>query len=326
MAIPVARSNPPISLIATDAIRAAQSEAGAHTVTRTFFTMGTVANFVLVGGTEDMLDDLVRNAGFLQSLWSRFLPESDITRLNNAEGTPVKVNPLTAKLVSEMLAARVITDGEYDPTILPKLLAEGYAASRVNPSNITVLPASARWPIETTGTTIQDDIVTLPIGVTLDSGGIGKGIAADVLATMALEQGALGVLAEIGGDVRIGGTPPDGGHWRIDIEDPFVESGSIARVNLVDGAVATSSTLKRTWDIDGRPANHLIDVHTGQSMESDVVTVSVIAVSAGIAEVITKAGFTRPDFLTWAPTLGAAAFVVYRDGTTAQTVNWKDYT
>ncbi|NDE17563.1 FAD:protein FMN transferase, partial [bacterium] len=169
------------------------------------------------------------------------------------------------------------------------------------------------------------DIVTLPIGVTLDPGGIGKGIAADILANMALEQGALGILVEIGGDVRIGGTPPDGSQWRIDIEDPFVESQSIARVNLVDGAVATSSTLKRTWDNDGRTANHLIDVHTGQSMVSDVVTVSVIAVSAGIAEVIAKAGFTRHDFLTWAPTLGAAAFVVYREGSTAQTINWKDY-
>jgi thiamine biosynthesis lipoprotein len=288
--------------------------------------MGTVANLVLVGGTEEMLDDLARTADFLQSLWSRFLPDSDITRLNNAEGAAVAVNPLTAKLVSEMLAARTLTDGEYDPTILPKLLAEGYAASRVNPSNVTVLPASARWPIETTGTTIQDNIVTLPIGVTLDSGGIGKGIAADILATMALERGALGILAEIGGDVRIGGTPPDGSHWRIDIEDPFVESRPIARVNLIDGAVATSSTLKRTWDIDGRTANHIIDAHTGLSMTSDVVTVSVVAVSSGIAEVITKAGFTRRDFLTWAPTLGAAAFLVYRDGTTAQTANWKDYT
>jgi thiamine biosynthesis lipoprotein len=288
--------------------------------------MGTVANLVLVGGTEEMLDELVRTADFLQSLWSRFLPDSDITRLNNAEGVAVAVNPLTAKLVSEMLAARTLTDGKYDPTILPKLLAEGYAASRVNPSNVTVLPASARWPIETTGTTIQDNIVTLPIGVTLDSGGIGKGIAADVLATMALEQGALGILAEIGGDIRIAGTPPDGSHWRIDIEDPFVESRPIARVNLIDGAVATSSTLKRTWDIDGRTANHIIDAHTGLSMTSDVVTVSVVAVSSGIAEVITKSGFTRRDFLTWAPTLGAAAFLVYRDGTTAQTANWKDYT
>ncbi|MSZ39089.1 MAG: hypothetical protein F2605_03335, partial [Actinobacteria bacterium] len=129
----MAPSNRSHSSIASDAIRAAQGEAGAHTVSRTFFTMGTVANLVLVGGTEDMLDDLVRTADFLQSLWSRFLPESDITRLNNAEGSPVTVNPLTAKLVSEMLAARTLTDGEYDPTILPKLLAEGYAASRVDP-------------------------------------------------------------------------------------------------------------------------------------------------------------------------------------------------
>jgi len=321
----VDRSKQPPPSIAADAIRAAQGEAGAQTVSRTFFTMGTVANIVLVGGTEDMLDDLVRSADFLQSLWSRFLADSDITRLNNAEGTAVTVNPLTAKLVSEMLAARTLTDGEYDPTILPRLVAGGYAASRVNPSNITVLPASARWPVDTLGTTIQDNVVTLPIGVTLDSGGIGKGIAADILATMALERGALGILAEIGGDIRIGGTPPDGSHWRIDIEDPYVESRSIARVNLVDGAVATSSTLKRTWDNDGHSANHLINVHTGQSMATNVVTVSVIAVSAGIAEVITKAGYTRSDFLTWVPTLGAAAFVVYRDGTTAQTANWKDY-
>lgn len=321
----MAQSNEPHASIASDAIRAAQGDAGAPTVSRQFSVMGTVANLVLVGGTVDMLDDLVRTAEHLQSLWSRFLGDSDITRLNNAEGQPVVVNPLTAKLVTEMLAARTVTDGEYDPTILPKLIAEGYAQSRVDPANVTTLPDSARWPVDPTGTTIQENVVTLPIGVTLDSGGIGKGIAADILATMAIERGALGALIEMGGDVRISGTPPDGTHWRIGIEDPFVEERSIARVNLVDGAVATSSTLKRAWEKDGKKVNHLINVHTGEAMTTNVVTVSVIAVSAGIAEVITKAGFTRRDFLTWVPSLGAAAFVVYRDGTTAQSANWKDY-
>lgn len=311
--------------IAADAIRAAQHGVGAPTVAREFATMGTVANVVIVGGTDAMLDQLVRTAEFLQSLWSRFLADSDISRLNNAEGKPTIVDPLTAKLVGEMLAARTLTAGEYDPTILPKLVADGYAASRVNPMNVTTLPASARWPIDPTGTTINGDEVTLPIGVTLDSGGIGKGVAADVLATMAMDQGALGVLTEIGGDVRIAGTPPDGPHWRIAIEDPFVDENSIASVNLVDGAVATSSTLKRTWEKDGATVNHLIDTTTGESMNTEVVTVSVIAVSAAIAEVITKPGFTRPDFLTWAPSLGAAALVVYRDGSRAQSANWKDY-
>jgi thiamine biosynthesis lipoprotein len=321
----VAQSNDPKPSIASDAIRAAQGSEGAPTVTREFAVMGTVANLVVVGGTEDMLDDLVRTAEFLQSLWSRFIEDSDITRLNNSEGAPTVVNPLTAKLVTEMLAAWKLTDGEYDPTILPKLISEGYAASRVNPANVTKLPDSARWPIDPTGTTVSGNTITAPIGVTLDPGGIGKGVAADILATMAIERGALGILAEIGGDVRIAGTPPDGAHWRIGIEDPFVESRMIATVNLVDGAVATSSTLKRAWEKDGRTANHLINVHTGESMTTNVVTVSVVAVSAGIAEVLTKAGFTRKDFLTWAPSLGAAAFVVYRDGTTAQSSNWKDY-
>ena len=321
----MARNNDLHSSIASDAIRAAQGNAGAPTVSRQFATMGTVSNLLIVGGTDDMLDDLVRTAGHLESLWSRFIADSDISRLNNAEGEPTVVNPLTAKLVAEMLAARTLTDGEYDPTILPKLIAEGYAASRVNAKNITTLPASARWPVDPTGTVIADNVVTLPLGVTLDSGGIGKGLAADILTSMALERGALGALVEMGGDVRIAGTPPDGSHWRLGIEDPFVEERSIAKVNLLDGAIATSSTLKRSWDKDGKTANHLINVHTGESMTTNVVTVSVIAVSASIAEVITKAGFTRRDFLTWVPTLGAAAFVVYRDGTTAQSANWKDY-
>lgn len=318
-------SNLPHGSIASDAIRAAQGGRGAPTVSRTFSVMGTTANLVIVGGTAEMLDDLKRTAFHLQSLWSRFLEESDITRLNKAEGQPVTVNPLTAKLVAEMLAARTLTEGEYDPTILPKLIAEGYGTSRVNTAHVTVLPASARWPIDPTGTQIDGNVVTLPLGVTLDSGGIGKGIAADIMMTMALERGAQGALVEMGGDVRIGGTPPDGTHWRVGIEDPFVAERSISRVNLLDGAVATSSTLKRVWEKDGRSVNHLIDVHTGESMTTNVVTVSVIAVSAGIAEVITKAGFTRRDFLQWVPQLGAAAFVVYRDGTTAQSANWKDY-
>ncbi len=323
MGHPVAQSSD--DSIAADAIRAAHGNEARPTVSREFDVMGTVANISVVGGTDEMAAELERTARLLESLWSRFIEDSDISRLNNAEGEPTPVNPQTVKLVTEMLAAKTLTDGDYDPTILPKLMAEGYAASRVNPTNVTTLPASARWPVDTSTTTIVGNVCTLPVGMTLDPGGIGKGLAADVLAALAMERGAIGVLVEMGGDVRITGTPPDGDQWRIGIEDPFVEGRTIARVNLVDGAVATSSTLKRTWEKDGRAANHIIDVRTGSSMDSTVVTVSVIATSAAIAEVLAKSGFTRSDFLRWIPTLGAAALVTYKDGTTAQSSNWQDY-
>jgi thiamine biosynthesis lipoprotein len=311
--------------IAGDAIRAALGDAPRVTHARSFDVMGTVANITIVGGTESLLDDLERLTRQLESLWSRFIEDSDISRLNRAEGEPTAVNPLTAKLVSEMLTAMTLTDGEFDPTILPKLVANGYAASRVNASNVTRLPASARWPIDTAPTTINGNVITLPIGMTLDSGGIGKGIAADLVAETARQRGALGALVEMGGDLRITGTPPDGDVWRIGIEDPFVPTRSISNVNLVDGAVATSSTLKRVWEVDGVAENHLIDVRTGGSIWSNVATVSVIARTAATAEVLAKCGFARNDFLRWIVTVGAAALVTYRDGTTEQSDNWKDY-
>lgn len=287
--------------------------------------MGTTANILLVAGTDSMLDDMVESARFMHDRWTRFGATSDISRLNNAEGEATEVDPITVNLVMEMLAARRLTDGLYDPTILPRLVKEGYDRSRVNPDKVTILPDSARWPVDTSGTTISGNTVSLPLGMTLDPGGIGKGFAADLLAHRALEFGALGALVEIGGDVRINGTAPDGALWRIGIEDPFEQGAHCARVNLVDGAVATSSSLIRTWERDGVTRNHLIDPMTGDSMDSEIVSVSVIAVSASIAEVVAKCGFQRPDFLDWVGTIGCAALLVLRDGTLHESPNWKDY-
>ena len=311
--------------IAADALRAAHTPGGSVVVDREFSVMGTTAHLVLVAGTEAMADELIDIARFLHSRWTRFESNSDISRINSAEGSPVDVDPVTVALVMEMLAARTLTGGAYDPTILPRLVAEGYDRSRVNPELVTVLPPSARWPVDTAGTTVAGNTVTLPVGMTLDPGGIGKGFAADVLAQRALELGALGALVELGGDLRIAGTAPDGDMWHIGIEDPLQPGTHITRVNLVDGAVATSSTLTRTWEKDGSTKNHLIDAESGDPIDSDVVSVSVIAVSAAIAEVIAKCGFRRADFLDWAPSLGTAVYVVHQDGSTSESANWKDY-
>jgi hypothetical protein len=85
-------------------------------------------------GAVDLLDHL-------EARWSRFLPDSDITRINDGAGTPVAVAPETVRLVETMRAAWDLTQGRYDPTILPILVANGYATSRVDAARSTVLPA-----------------------------------------------------------------------------------------------------------------------------------------------------------------------------------------
>lgn len=311
--------------IAAAAVNAAHTPGSSVVVRHEFDVMGTTAHVVLVAGTSEMMDELVDIARFLHNRWSRFIESSDISRLNLAEGQPVDVDPVTVALVMEMMSARTLTDGAYDPTILPRLVAEGYDRSRADPQLITRLPASARWPIDPAGISVSGTTVTLPVGMTLDPGGIGKGFAADVLVARARELGAAGSMVEIGGDLRVDGSSPDGTAWHIGIEDPLDPSKTIRVVNLVDGAVATSSTLTRTWEVDGQSRHHLIDSASGSVFESPVVSVSVIAISAAIAEVIAKCGFGREGFTDWVPTLGAAALVVYADGSTTESSNWKDY-
>ena len=64
-------------------------------------------------------------------------------------------------------------------------------------------------------------------------------------------------------------------------------------VALTDGAVATSTTLRRRWTVEGRERHHLIDPWTGEPSESDLTLVSVVAGEAWIAEVLAKAELLR---------------------------------
>lgn len=313
--------------IVSSALVAALGESTAPTHSTSFGVMGTTASITLVGGSSDMLAELVTEAHAMDQRWSRFRPDSEVSQLNWAEGQAVEVSPDTAVLIQGMRAAHAVTRGVYDPTILPALVAGGYAISRVDASRVTTLPESARWPGNIDGAIVSGNTVTLPRGTTVDPGGIGKGYAADLLVAAALDAGALGVLVEMGGDLRIAGEAPDGHQWRIGIENPFVPTEHIKIVNLVDGAVATSSRLKKTWTINGENHHHLVDARSGTSLITNVVTVTVIAATATRAEVLTKPGFVWPidEYLDWLPTVGAAGIVIDSTGTCTESDNWSDY-
>ncbi|MEY4102775.1 MAG: hypothetical protein RIR88_909, partial [Actinomycetota bacterium] len=191
--------------ISRDALRAVfettHSLPGVHT--RTEEIMGGEGTITLVGGSEELLTELWSLAHSCERLWSRFIADSDISRLNWAEGAPIEVNPLTIELIEAMRAGAELSRGTYDPTMLPTLLKIGYAASATDPSRVTTLPLSAVAPGNLRGISIEGTTVTLPVGTTLDPGGVGKGFVADLVAQHALADGAWGVMAEFGGDITV---------------------------------------------------------------------------------------------------------------------------
>ncbi len=228
----------------------------------------------------------------LETCWSRFLPTSDVSRLNVACGHPVQVDPSTITLVATMLGAWQATDHRFDPTTLPALVAAGYRASVEDPHRVTILASGAVVvggfddddpTLADIDVDVRTNTVRLPDGIAIDAGGIGKGLAADLAVTHALASGATGAMVSIGGDISTGGLAPEGG-WIVHVEHPEVDRGAVGTIALAGGGVATSSTRSRRWHHDGAERHHVIDPWTGAPSTTDLWSVTVVARSGWLAE------------------------------------------
>ncbi len=289
--------------------------------------MGTDAHIVVHGGDRSMLDRAVERLVRLEALWSRFRPESELSRLNAHAGQATVVSSDTARLIETAVAAWSLTGGRFDPTTGPALIAAGYDRSfELLPATDAIGTGAAEAPIRAhpapgcAGVAVAADVgvVHLPAGVTVDPGGIGKGLAADLVAGEILESGATGVLVSLGGDLRAVGVAP-GGAWDVQLDHGTGESG---RIGVVEGAVATSSVLRRRWGSPTGSAHHVIDPRTGKPTTGAAVACSVIAGEAWWAEALATAvlvAFEEQDGVRTAETLlgsDAAAIVTTADGAT----------
>jgi thiamine biosynthesis lipoprotein len=132
--------------------------------------------------------------------------------------------------------------------------------------------------------------VTLPRGVGFDPGGIGKGLAADLVVTELLDSGADGACVNVGGDLRVEGRAPGAAGWVVDLEHPLT-GRSMGAVRLRTGAVASTWRTRRTWGPPPSPRHHLVDPATGAPARSGLAGVTVLAGRAWWAEVLAKAAF-----------------------------------
>jgi FAD:protein FMN transferase len=284
--------------------------------------MGSTAHVLALGEhAESLVEYAAARLAELERKWSRFLPASEISRANALAGSHVIVSPETLMLVECSVAGWERTGGRFDPTVLPALRAAGYDRD-------FAAVAAAAMTLQTTVATASpgcagiecDPIIgaiTLPPGVTLDAGGIGKGLAADLVSAELIERGANGALVNVGGDLRVRGNPPNGESWDVAIEDPREPSTERLRIQLRDGdgAVATSSRAKRSWQTADGTAHHLIDPRTGRPAASRYVTVTAIARDAWWAEVVAKAVLIDELGIAAATRFGARVVTVDDAGT-----------
>lgn len=244
----------------------------------------------------------------LERCWSRFIATSDVSRINQLgpAGGKIQVDPSTLTLLATMIEGYQTTAGRFDPSVLRALIAEGYGASRIDPAMVSsVAPGSERSAAlhdleldPATGT------VTVPPGLVVDPGGIGKGLAADLAVARLLEEGVDGAMVEIGGDLAMAGSPVDPAGWLVDVEQPDPNDGLLCSLAINAGGVATSSIRSRRWVRDGVERHHQIDPHTATCSLTDLTAVTVIAPAGWQAEVHATAALAA----------GSDAVIAYLDG------------
>src|SRR6266516_7227495 len=177
-----------------------------------FRAMGTTISMLLPENQVEMGEEIVRS---LFSAWeqtlSRFLPESELSQLNQRAGTPVAVSNLLYDVLATALTAAQATEGVYDPALLEQLEKLGYdrtfddlPANRFDP----IIPGEpgGRWRgIKVDPIRRQ---VTLPAGIKLDFGGIAKGMVDDAVLEKLYKSGISSALVNVGGDFSVLGLPP----------------------------------------------------------------------------------------------------------------------
>jgi thiamine biosynthesis lipoprotein len=238
---------------------------------------------------------------------SRFKPESELCRLNADDRERVPASPMMQRFVEAVGWAGRRSGGLVDATVLPAVEDSGYRTSLSvaeldrkgrapslrpwapsTPSGAAVHPAASRSDAAILGTwrdvRAGDGCVVRPAAIRLDSGGIGKGLAADLAAE--LLRGAPAWVVDCGGDLRIGGT--SGAPRAVDITDPIDPSRVLHRLHVTRGGVATSGVTRRSWDQDGVRSHHLIDPRTGRPADTGVLQVTALAPTALEAEVLAK--------------------------------------
>jgi thiamine biosynthesis lipoprotein ApbE len=112
------------------------------------------------------------------------------------------------------------------------------------------------------------------------SGGLGKGLAADLMAAALSACGTWAI--DCGGDLRVGGLLA---HERaIDVADPDGGAEAIHRLQIARGAVATSGVTRRAW----AGGHHLVDPRSGRAADTGIAQVTAVARTGLEAEVRAK--------------------------------------
>lgn len=263
--------------------KSAQPDAHSSTV----FAMDTVMELT-VYGSEDALKMGENLISELEQKLSSTSPDSDIYKVNHSGTGTVSAD--TYELLESALKLCDRSKGALDISIYPVVQAWGFTTdeNKVPTKNeLAKLLPLVDYNKITLG---KNNSVTLDEKMKIDLGSVAKGYTGDRLAKLLSENGIKSAVLNLGGNVHVLGTKPDGAPWRVGITNPTGE-GYAGAVEVVDKAVVTSGGYERFFEHNGVRYHHIIDPETGYPAENDLLSVTIIGDDGVVCDALSTALF-----------------------------------
>ena len=258
-----------------------------------FFAMDTYMTFTAYGdNAEAALSQAEEEICRLEGEWSVTDEGSEIWQVNHSGGETVTLSSETAQIVRFALDMAEQTDGALEPTIYPVLSAWGFTTDENR------IPGGEELQslLENTGyekVELDGSQITLPSGMELDLGAVGKGYAGDLAAELLETEGITSALLDIGGNIQAVGSRPDGSDWRLGLQSPYGE-GTVGVLSVSDCAVVTSGNYERYFiGSDGKEYGHIIDPDTGYPVDNGLASVTIIADEGKIGDALSTSMFVK---------------------------------
>ncbi|TDJ05564.1 MAG: FAD:protein FMN transferase [Deltaproteobacteria bacterium] len=250
---------------------------------------------------------------------STYLSYSEISKINHIQGDEwINVTPELHQVLLEAKKISVKSDGYFDITVGPLVNLWGFGPSGVRkvPSIEEIEKQMAKvghhlLVVDPTKPRIRK----LRDGVELDLSSIAKGFGVDQLALVLENHKITSYLVEIGGEIKVAGTKPNGKKWSIGVESPDFFTRQIKKVfYLSDKAIATSGDYRNFFKGGGKTYSHTFDFKTGRPVTHNLASVTVVdatscMIADGYATTLMALGNKAFEF---AEKNNLAAFFIYR--------------
>lgn len=285
-----------ISLLVCLALLSALCSCAAEKKTQfSFFAMDTLMTVTLYGAdaaaAKEFEEAVKARTLLLDSLLSATDENSEVYKINTADGGKTEISADTAAVIEKALSAYKLTDGAFDITLYPVLKLWGFTDGLYGVPDADELRAALKLCC-CESLDLKSGAVTLPKGCGITLGGIAKGYLGDELCALAHEKNISAVFS-LGGNVAVSGEKADGCKWKIAVADPADTNKTVCTVEVGSGySVVTSGAYERYFEFEGKTYHHIIDTKTGHPAESGVLSATVTGADGALCDALSTAFFS----------------------------------